>query len=84
MLKQVSVPSKPKLCFAGLISSVFFTKPFLSQTFSLTLNQMHVVFFSESVFHVENLLYPSDMSFSAFYVLSSVCWPPGGPQDFET
>ena len=30
---------------------VFFSRPFLSQTFSLTLNQMHVVVFSESVFH---------------------------------
>ena len=37
---------------------VFCTKPFLSQTFSLTLNLMHVVVFSESVFHVESLLYP--------------------------
>ena len=37
---------------------VFFSKPFLSETFSLTLNQMHVVLFSEGVFHVENLLYP--------------------------
>ena len=34
--------------------------------FSPTLNQMHVVVFSESVFHVENLLYPPDISFSAF------------------
>ena len=39
---------------------VFFSRPFLSQTFSLSLNQMHVVF-SESVFHVENLLYPPDI-----------------------
>ena len=45
---------------------VFFSRPFLSQTFSLTLNQMHVVLFSESVFHVENLLYPPDISFDAF------------------
>ena len=41
---------------------VFFSRPFLSQTFSLTLNQMHVMVFSESVFHVENLLYPPDIS----------------------
>ena len=34
--------------------------------FSPTLNQMHVVVVSESVFHVENLLYPPDISFSAF------------------
>ena len=33
---------------------------------SPTLNQMHVVVFSESVFHVENLLYPPEISFSAF------------------
>ena len=45
---------------------------------------MHVVFFSESIFHVENLLYPPDISFSAFYVLYSVCWPPVGPQDIKT
>ena len=32
---------------------------------------MHVVVFSESVFHIENLLYPPDISFSAFYVLYS-------------
>ena len=29
-----------------------FNRPFLSQTFSLSLNQMHVVVFSESVFHL--------------------------------
>ena len=33
-----------------------FSKPFLFQTFLLTLNQMHVVVFSESPFHVENPL----------------------------
>ena len=32
---------------------VFFSRPFLSQTFTLTLNQMHVVIFSESTFHVK-------------------------------
>ena len=46
--------------------SVFFSRPFLSQTFSLTLNQMHVVIFSEDVSHIEHLLYPPDISFSAF------------------
>ena len=41
---------------------VFFSRPFLFQIFSLTLSQMHVVnqILSESVFHVGNLLYPSD------------------------
>ena len=63
---------------------VLFSKPFLSQTFSLTLNQMHVVVSSESVFHVENPLYSPDISFTAFYVLYSVCWPPVGPQDIKT
>ena len=61
----------------------FFSRPLLSQTFSLTLNQMHVVVFSESVFHLENLLYPPDISMNA-YVLYSVCWPPVGPQDIKT
>ena len=52
---------------------VFFSRPFfLSRTFSLTLNQMHVVVFSESVFHLVNLLYPPDISLSAFmcFILS--------------
>ena len=44
---------------------VLFSRPLLSQTFSLTLNQMHVVVFSESVFHLENLLYPPDISMNA-------------------
>ena len=44
---------------------------------------MHVVVFSESVFHLENLLYPPDISMNA-YVLYSVCWPPVGPQDIKT
>ena len=58
----------------------FFSRPFLSQTFSLILNQMHdiVVISSESVFHLENLLYPPDISLSAFCALYSVCWPPVG------
>ena len=60
---------------------VFFSRPLLSQTFALTLNQMHVVIFSESVFHLENLLYPPDM---LVYVLYSVCWPLVGPQDIKT
>ena len=34
-------------------------------------------FSSVNVFHTENLLYPPDISFSAFHVLYSVCWPPG-------
>ena len=32
---------------------VFFSRPFLSQTFSLTLIEMHVVVFSESVIHLQ-------------------------------
>ena len=51
---------------------VFFSRPFLFQASSLTLNQMHVVVLSESVCHVGNLLYPPDMLFD---VLNSVCWP---------
>ena len=46
--------------------------------------ELHVVIFSENVFQIENLLYPPDISFSAFYVLYSVCWPPVGPQDIKT
>ena len=53
---------------------------FCPRTFSLTLNQMHVVIFSEIVFHVENLLYPPYHRV-LFYVLYSVCWPSVGPQD---
>ena len=37
-------------------TQVFFSRPLLSESFSLTLNQMHVVVFSESVFRLENLL----------------------------
>ena len=44
---------------------VFVSRPFLSQTFSLILNQMHVVVFSESLFHLENLLVPPDTSLNA-------------------
>ena len=44
---------------------VFFSRPSLFQTFSQTLNQMHVVVFSESVFHVGKFLYPLDTSLSA-------------------
>ena len=44
---------------------VFFSRPFQSQTFSLTLNQMHVGVFSDSVFHLENLLFPPDISLNA-------------------
>ena len=47
---------------------VFFSRPLLSQTLSLTLNQMHVVVFSESVFHLENLLYAPDISSNAFFM----------------
>ena len=50
---------------------VYFSRPFLFQTFSPTLNQMHVVVFSKSVFHVGN---PADIPFST-YILYSV-----GPQ----
>ena len=50
---------------------IFSSRPFLRQTFSLTLNQMHVVLFSENVFHVGNLLHPPDISFSAFLMCNS-------------
>ena len=60
---------------------VFFSRPFLSQTFSPTLNQMHVVVFSESVFHVEILLHPPDISLSACLCVVSCllapCWSSG-------
>ena len=55
---------------------IFFSRPFLSQTCSLTLNQMHVVIFSKSGY-LNNPLYPPDISLSAFYMLYSVCWSPG-------
>ena len=49
------------------------------------LNQMHVVVFSESVFHAKILLYPHDISFRAFScVVLFVCWPNVGPQDIKT
>ena len=58
-----------------------FQQALLSQTFSLTLNQMHVVVFSESVFHLENLLYPPDISMNAYlcvvFCLLAPCWSPG-------
>ena len=41
---------------------------------------MHVVVFSQSVFHVENLLYPPDISLSDVLCVV-LCWPPVGPQD---
>jgi len=57
---------------------VFYSRPFLFQTSSLTLSQMHVVVFSESLFHVGSLPYPTDMSFSAFLsvvlCLLAPCW----------
>ena len=60
---------------------IFFSRPFLFQTFLLTLNQMHVVVFSDSVFHVGNLLYPPGISRSAFLCvvlcLLAPCWSPG-------
>ena len=37
-----------------------------------------------TVFRVENLLYPPDISFTAVYVLYSVCWHPLDPQDIKT
>ena len=46
---------------------------------------MHLVVFSESDFHVENLLYPFDIHHVVlFYVFYSVCCPPVGPQDIQT
>ena len=63
---------------------VFFNMPFLFPTFSLTLNQMHVVVFSEIVFHIGNLLYQPDILSSAFLYVVLVCWPPVGPQDIKT
>ena len=60
---------------------IFSSRPFLCQTFSPTLNQMHVVVFSENVFHVGILLHPPDISFSAFLCvvlcLLAPCWSPG-------
>ena len=60
---------------------VFFSRPFLSQIFSLTLNQTHVVVLSQSGVHVENLLFPPDISFSAILCdvlcLLAPCWSPG-------
>ena len=60
---------------------IFFNRPFLFRTFSLTVNQMHVAIFSESVFHVGNLLYPSDILLSVFLCvvlcLLAPCWSPG-------
>ena len=61
---------------------VLFSRPFLFQTFTPTLNQMHVVVFSKSVLHVGNPLYPPDIPFST-YILYSVCCPPVGPQDIK-
>ena len=65
--------------------SVFFSRPYCLRLFSLTLNQldlqMHVVVFSESVFHLENLLYPPDISMNAclcvVFCLLAPCWSPG-------
>ena len=60
---------------------VFFSRPLLSQTFSLTLNQVHVVVFSKSVYHLEYLLYPPDISLNAclyvVFCLLAPCWSPG-------
>ena len=54
---------------------VFFSRPFLSQTSSLTLNQIHVVGSSQSVFHIENQLYPPDISFvCVVHCLLAPCW----------
>ena len=60
---------------------IFFSEPFLFRTLALTLNQMHMVVISESIFHVGNLLYPPDISLSAFLCvvlcLLAPCWSPG-------
>ena len=47
---------------------VFFSRPGLFQTSLLTLSQMHVVDFSESVLHVGNLLYPPE----TIYILEQI------------
>ena len=44
---------------------VIFSKSYLFQTCLLTLSEMRVVDFSESVMHVESLLYPPE----TFYTL---------------
>ena len=63
---------------------IFFSRPFLFQTFSLTLNQVHVVVFSESVFHAGNLLFPPDIPLSAFLCVALCLLAPCGPQDIQT
>ena len=58
-----------------------FQQAFTVSDFSLTLNQMHVVVFSESVLPLENLLYPPDISMNAclcvVFCLLAPCWSPG-------
>ena len=49
--------------YASLFQQAFSVSNFFSNS-----NQMQVVVPSESGFHVENSLYPPDISFSAFYV----------------
>ena len=49
--------------YASLFQQAFSVSNFFTNS-----NQMHVVVLSESGVHVENSLYPPDISFSAFYV----------------
>ena len=44
---------------------VFFSKPYLFQTFLQTLSQVHVVDFSESVLHEGNPLYPPETIYTS-------------------
>ena len=55
--------------------SILFQQAFSVSDFLSTLSQTHVVVFSESVFHVGNLLYPLTYDSVLFYVLYFVCWP---------
>ena len=63
--------------YASLFQQAFSVSDFLTNSEA----KMHVVAVSESVFHVENLLYPPDISSSAFYLLVlcllASCWSPG-------
>ena len=69
---------------SGKNMPIFFSRPFVFQTFSLTLNQMHVMVSSETVFHLGIYCIHLTYSLMLFNVLYSVCWPPVGPQNSKT
>ena len=78
------IRSSAKVSISHQLHICLFQQAFSVSDFFTNSEPNACVNFLRECFHVENLLYPPDISFSAFYVLCSVCWPPVGPQDIKT